>query len=751
MKKQFRTTLLLLVLVAVALWGITLLPVQKAEDVTVSTETDAVQQAISEAVARYQTRGESDMAAVRQTAADTIPQKAELVVRGLPDPETTKNLLDAFANSGITAAFFVTGQDVAGEPASLALLVERGFMVGLDGADGADSSSPERNIDSFISAASAVQTAAGVWPSQLLYAGTPGDTLCAAAYACSMNTVVVPTQTVSLSRIRSQTDAETLLKGVQRGSILCVVPDGDTSVVGTAVTALCAALEATDLNAQAQKLLNANPAEAEPLNRVYTVEPAVAFTFSGLGNDAELQGVLDALSAVKAKATFFVTRDEIARYADEIHLILNGGHSLGIAVQTGRFTTAEALLRELMLTRESLQTDFEDTDALPVRPAFGSANALLKQACGAGGFTLANSMVNAVRTEDARATDAATVLAAVLPDSQGDLQRGEIVHFQMGQYQKSNTLLGELVKMMATQRNVYALEPLMTIADNAASVYTYPLPDAEILPEVKDKIFPGQLTGNAMSAIESRYIGVSWVATSAFLPGFSYGEIKLLDKKGLIPNNDNMVFLTFDDWGTDRTITRLLEVLKAHGAKATFFVKTQYVPYNPNLLRAIAADGHTIGCHTNTHFPLSNDVGSGKRFTELSEEQVASLQEDLVTSYGVLQSIVGDMRSGDHPSLSLLFRPPTLAISKSGLTTVLDCGFHYSVSGSFASQDYKATSAEKLAANLAKNTKSGAILVMHMSDNSTFTADALDQYLTEMEQKYADTPYRFVGLSEVLQ
>ena len=84
------------------------------------------------------------------------------------------------------------------------------------------------------------------------------------------------------------------------------------------------------------------------------------------------------------------------------------------------------------------------------------------------------------------------------------------------------------------------------------------------------------------------------------------------------------VFLTFDDWGTDRTITRLLEVLKAHGAKATFFVKTQYVPYNPNLLRAIAADGHTIGCHTNTHFPLSNDVGSGKRFTGTKELQLTS-------------------------------------------------------------------------------------------------------------------------------
>ncbi len=29
-----------------------------------------------------------------------------------------------------------------------------------------------------------------------------------------------------------------------------------------------------------------------------------------------------------------------------------------------------------------------------------------------------------------------------------------------------------------------------------------------------------------------------------------------LDKTGLVPNDQNMVFLTFDDWGTDETITK---------------------------------------------------------------------------------------------------------------------------------------------------------------------------------------------------
>ena len=227
--------------------------------------------------------------------------------------------------------------------------------------------------------------------------------------------------------------------------------------------------------------------------------------------------------------------------------------------------------------------------------------------------------------------------------------------------------------------------------------------------------------------------------------------MRKMDQTGVIKTDRPVIFLTFDDWGTDQTITELLDVLRAHNAKATFFVRTQNVVYNPNLLRAIAAEGHTLGSHTHTHLPLANDEGNGRKFSELTEPQMAQLKEDLVTSYGVLESIAGDLKQGNKPSVSRLFRPPTLAVSKNGLAAVLDCGFTYAVSGSYTTQDYKTSSAAKLAGELQKNTKSGAVLIMHMSDTSIYTAAALDMYLSEMERKYADHPYRFVSLSEVLE
>jgi cellulose synthase/poly-beta-1,6-N-acetylglucosamine synthase-like glycosyltransferase/peptidoglycan/xylan/chitin deacetylase (PgdA/CDA1 family)/spore germination protein YaaH len=61
------------------------------------------------------------------------------------------------------------------------------------------------------------------------------------------------------------------------------------------------------------------------------------------------------------------------------------------------------------------------------------------------------------------------------------------------------------------------------------------------------------------------------------------------------------VALTFDD-GPDPVWTpRILDVLKARGAKATFFVVGRNAEDHPDLVRRIVAEGHEIGNHTYTH------------------------------------------------------------------------------------------------------------------------------------------------------
>jgi peptidoglycan-N-acetylglucosamine deacetylase len=59
--------------------------------------------------------------------------------------------------------------------------------------------------------------------------------------------------------------------------------------------------------------------------------------------------------------------------------------------------------------------------------------------------------------------------------------------------------------------------------------------------------------------------------------------------------------LTFDD-GPDPVFTpRILDVLAAHGVRATFFCVGAAAQRHPELVRRIAAAGHVVGHHSLTH------------------------------------------------------------------------------------------------------------------------------------------------------
>ena len=64
------------------------------------------------------------------------------------------------------------------------------------------------------------------------------------------------------------------------------------------------------------------------------------------------------------------------------------------------------------------------------------------------------------------------------------------------------------------------------------------------------------------------------------------------------------VWLTIDDGPDPEDTPRLLELLAAHGAHATFFVIGENAADHPELIRAIAAAGHEVAHHTHTH-PLT--------------------------------------------------------------------------------------------------------------------------------------------------
>lgn len=63
---------------------------------------------------------------------------------------------------------------------------------------------------------------------------------------------------------------------------------------------------------------------------------------------------------------------------------------------------------------------------------------------------------------------------------------------------------------------------------------------------------------------------------------------------------DSGVALTFDD-GPSEDTPALLDLLKAEGVKATFFVIGRQIEKYPEVVRRIAAEGHQLGNHTYSH------------------------------------------------------------------------------------------------------------------------------------------------------
>ena len=66
-------------------------------------------------------------------------------------------------------------------------------------------------------------------------------------------------------------------------------------------------------------------------------------------------------------------------------------------------------------------------------------------------------------------------------------------------------------------------------------------------------------------------------------------------------SDSSQMALTFDDGPNDPHTLRLLDILAAHQAKATFFLIGKYVRQRPEIARAILAAGHEIGNHTYSH------------------------------------------------------------------------------------------------------------------------------------------------------
>jgi peptidoglycan/xylan/chitin deacetylase (PgdA/CDA1 family) len=80
-----------------------------------------------------------------------------------------------------------------------------------------------------------------------------------------------------------------------------------------------------------------------------------------------------------------------------------------------------------------------------------------------------------------------------------------------------------------------------------------------------------------------------------------YPRVGLQSFPQTLPLADKEVVLTFDDGPNRPTTTRILTALAQQCVKATFFMIGKSAAAEPDMVRKVAADGHTVGYHTWSH------------------------------------------------------------------------------------------------------------------------------------------------------
>jgi peptidoglycan/xylan/chitin deacetylase (PgdA/CDA1 family) len=152
------------------------------------------------------------------------------------------------------------------------------------------------------------------------------------------------------------------------------------------------------------------------------------------------------------------------------------------------------------------------------------------------------------------------------------------------------------------------------------------------------------------------------------------------------------IALTFDD-GPDPALTpRVLEVLEAHGVRATFFCVAAQAARHPELAREIVRRGHSVENHSNVH---------ANTFAFLL---LRGLRRDFAASQSTLAALTGRAPRFFRPPMG--FRNPLLdpVLHETGLRLV---------SWTRRGYDTRRGDANRVAADLERGLAAGDILMLH--------------------------------------
>lgn len=182
-------------------------------------------------------------------------------------------------------------------------------------------------------------------------------------------------------------------------------------------------------------------------------------------------------------------------------------------------------------------------------------------------------------------------------------------------------------------------------------------------------------------------------------------------------SKEKIIYLTFDDGPNPQSTEWILNLLKEHNAKATFFCLGKNVNQLSELFSKIKSEGHAVGNHGMKHLSGYN------------------------TS---LQDYLADVKESQKIIPSKLFRPAYGRITRSQFREVKKLDYHI-IFWSLLTYDFDASlNADERKNLILKKTKPGSILVFHDSDKAF---PQLKNELPELMKVWGEKGFRFAMIN----
>ena len=180
---------------------------------------------------------------------------------------------------------------------------------------------------------------------------------------------------------------------------------------------------------------------------------------------------------------------------------------------------------------------------------------------------------------------------------------------------------------------------------------------------------------------------------------------------------ESTVYLTFDDGPDDKITPQVLDILKAEGVKATFYVCGNMVDTYPDVLKRIFNEGHAIGNHSYNH-----------RY-DLLYASPWSFMEQIIQTDNAIKNVIGVR--------PFIIRAPGGAgsmFTSNYWTMVDDCGYvehdwNALTEDATPSKPNASEQINNVLRNLGDNPPRSVIILMHCNSDKTETVKALPEII----------------------